>query len=318
MNTEITIKPEQKQHIFTTTEPQLVKNTSFYLKIGFLSLLLFIESFIFAITADNFVKSHKLFSVTAEFSVRTIILMSIVLITLALTVGAWKEWEKYIFIPIPVALAFTIATYTVFPRYALYVGLIGGLLLTYDVYLSSRIKNLLIKFDPRFALRFTTRGLMFIFSTLAGSLVILNAANVDQINVGHKIAEITEEPVKAAVEDQLKKQAENNLMPLFNDPMLSQNLKSLGIDEIYETNNKNITDLNVGPMIETKINQFLQPYKNFFHPIMAVLTFFVFQFYASVAYFIYSIVIDPIFSLAKKTGFIKAGKVKVEQEQLYF
>ena len=70
--------------------------------------------------------------------------------------------------------------------------------------------------------------------------------------------------------------------------------------------------------MENQVNALIEPYKNFVHPIMSLLTFLLFSFYASLAHIIYILTVDILFLLAKKTGFYKVETIQVEQEQLTF
>jgi hypothetical protein len=67
-------------------------------------------------------------------------------------------------------------------------------------------------------------------------------------------------------------------------------------------------------LLTNQINSVVEPYRDLFKPILSIYLFMLFRFIASIAYLIYSVLITPIFHLAKATGFIKIEKVMVEQE----
>ena len=70
--------------------------------------------------------------------------------------------------------------------------------------------------------------------------------------------------------------------------------------------------------MEQEVNNFVGPYKDLVHPIIAVMMFALFQFYAALASILYMITVDGVFWIARKTGFFKSIYEEVKQEILRF
>ena len=138
-------------------------------------------------------------------------------------------------------------------------------------------------------MRFSTRGMLFLFSILGGVLFILSANNINQLDIGKELGRILDQPIREIVREPT----------IGNVPLTS------GI-------------INVKDIAENQLNELIEPYKHFVNPVMAILTFALFQFYASIAYLIYMLTIDWIYELAKKVKFMKVETLEVVQEQLTF
>ena len=283
---EPSIKPRQK-HLNMNTN---TNNIGYYLKTSFLAVAIFIESFVLSNLIMNFVRTKNVFTVDAQFSIKIVLLMLLMAYTFALTMGGWRKWEQYLFIPLPVTLGVFFSMIMVIPTYAVLIALGFLLLLMYDVYKSTRLKSLLVKIDPKMILRFSTKGLLFLFSILGGVLVILGTADIEPVNMGEKIAEFAKEPMENIIRSELPEEAHQQLLG-------NGNLKQ---------------------MTETQINNLIEPYRNMVNPLIAIMTFGLFQLYASIAYILYMLTIDLIYLLMKKTGFFKIEIVSVNQEQLKF
>jgi hypothetical protein len=267
-----------------------VKSATYYIKAGLFSLLIFIESFILAQLIIGFVRNQDIFSVDLRYSAMVVAMMLLITYTFALTIGGWQKWEQYLIIIAPVILAVFLSTFPISPTYAVVITFGFGVLLSFDVYKSTRLKNLLLKPEPKMILRFSTRGLLFLFSVLGGVLVTLNVSAAEPLNIGQKVGEMTSGPIQTMLEGQI--------------PQEAQDLVEGTID--YRE------------VVETQVNALIEPYRNLVNPVIAILTFALFQVYASVAYLIYIITIDGIFWLAKKLKLFTVEKVMVEQEQLKF
>lgn len=222
------------------------------------------------------------FQITTEFSIKVVILMFLAIITCSLTIGAWEKGKQYLLIAVPVALAmfFALLNYNFYNALTISAGALA--LLSYDIYKSDQLKGILVKMDPRFILRFSTTGLLFIFSVLGGVLVIIHSTYYNpSINLGKRLTEISKQPVQQVMQGQY-------------------------IDEkVMET-------------VEHQINDLIEPYKNWLKPLMALIVFGVFQFFSNVAYLIYMLLIGPIFKVAKKSGFLKVETITIEKEVFKF
>lgn len=277
--------------------------TSSIIKISVLTVLIFIESFLLSQLILDFIRRGGIFHFSIEFSIRTVAYMLLSIYTFSLTAGGWDKWKQYVMIPLPVSLAIFITTVIVFPQYAFFVAAGSALLISLDVNKSTQMKKLMVKFDPKMILRFSTKGILFVFSIFGGVLILLNSTQVEPLNVGQEIYKLIQKPVENIISDQI--------FPVVNLAILES--ADLASTPLFEK-----TEESVGVIVENQINKLIEPYKNFIHPIIAVLTFALFQFYASLAYVIYILTIDLIFLISKKTGFFKIEMATVEQEQLKF
>lgn len=266
-----------------------------------LGVATFVESFFLAQFIYGFVLTQNFFALSIDYSLKVIVLMLLTIITFSLTAGIWNKWEQYLIIPLPVALGLLISALGTFPEYAPTIAIVTFLTLSYNVLRSTYIKNLLIKFEPKMILSSTAKGTMLVFSLYAGFLFLLQVKGSDNINLGKEAAGIANQYVTPVVEEQLNQQMEAQ----YGIPGIG-NLIPGGAKE------------SVGSLVETQVNTFLAPYQDFIKPLLFLVTFSIFQFYATIAYLLYLFLVDIIFLIAKKTGFIKVEKVMVEKEILKF
>jgi hypothetical protein len=227
--------------------------------------------------------------------------MLLLLITLSLTVAAWRKWEQYLIITLPVGLGLLISTIDKFPQQAPVISLVVILILAYDILNSSHLKNLLLKIDPKMVLRATTKGAVFVLAVFSGIIFFLQAQKSTEVNWGKKAAEIANQYITPAIENQVNSQIESQ----YGIPGITDLLPGGASDE-------------VGKVVESQVNNFINPYKMFVNPILALLTFTIFQFYGGIAYLLYSLLVDLVFYIAKQTGFFKIEKVPAEKEILTF
>lgn len=301
---------------------KLVLPKATIIKFSILSISLFVEAVVFLNEVIAYINLHDYFSISLEFSIKIVLLMLLTVYTLSLTIGAWSSWWQHLITTTVLVTAIFITLIKYDLTYALIISAISFLLLTYDNLKSYRIKKLLIKFDPMMILRFSTKGVLFIFSVVAGILLILNANGLNGINVGKKIAEVASDPLKSFVQKNVENQISQQLLPLkangidLEDPTIKQTLQQSGI--VYESLDLVARPENVSKdipqIIENQVNNFLEPYKNLFYPVMALLVFGLFQLYASITYWVYMATIKPLFYILIKTKFLKIEKVPAEQE----
>lgn len=305
---------------------------AWYIKTISISLILFVQSFILSNLIFAYVKTQNYFSLDLYYSIKVVLLMLLLLVTFSLTVGVWGKYIQYLVVPLPISLAILLATIKYNYSYSFLAFLVTFMLLALDTYKSHQLATQLIKFDPKTILRFSTKGLLFIFSVLGGVLVIINSSYAKtELNIGKKIAEVAGEPIKNAVYSQLQDTLDKELAPLGVSGLSGLDVKTqdiltqLGIENLVEKD-KPLSDLvntsnlqiDVNSIIEKQVNNLLSPYKQFIHPILAILVFGVFQLYSLIAYFIYMLIIDLVFLLAKKTGLLHQEKIMVEKEVLKF
>ncbi len=268
--------------ILSTTIFDIINIMSKNIKPISLAVLLFIESFLLTQLIISYIKTVDYFKISTGFSIQVIGLMFLTIITCSLTIGAWGKWKQYVLISVPVTLAMFLALLNYNFYNALTISTAALLLLSYDIYKSDQLKGILVKMDPRFILRFSNTGLLFIFSVLGGVLVIIHSTYYDpNINLGKKLVEVSEQPIQ-------------------------QLMKGQNVDKT------------VMVTVEKQINDLVEPYKNWLKPLMGLVVFGIFQFFSNIAYLIYMVAIGPIFKLAKKSGFIKVEKIKIEKENFTF
>lgn len=291
-----------------------------YIKIGILSLLLLLTSYFLTNTILIPIKTHNYFGVSLEYSLKIIALMLVEVYLFSLSVGIWGNWKQYLFVALPPMLGITLVTIQINIFYGTITSAILFALLCVDIARSNDLKNTLIIFKPIYVLSLSTSGLLFIFSIIGGVMVILSSPDLPKINVGKSLATVIEPQVKKMVSNELQKQTQNE-MSLFNvgvvDPAIKEILDQAQTQTPVLAQNY-VDNINFSSLIENQINNFVTPYKDFLHPILAVLMFLLFQFYASITRVIFAISIEPLFKLAKKLKFLHIEKVTVEKEVLKF
>jgi hypothetical protein len=260
------------------------------LKSIIVGFLIFVVTITLSHSIYDFVASQSLFSITWQFSAKVIFLMVLSAYAFALSIGGWNNNEQYILVPVPFGLGVFFTLVLISPTHALLASLVLGTILAYDVHKSSQAKKLLIRFDPKMILRFTARGALFLFTILAALMVYVSSDGTPEINFGQKAAEFVEKPFKQILHRQV---------PSYALPVI--------------TGNVNIKDIT-----EKEVNRVIEPYENFMHHILALLTFLVFHFYAMTAYYIYILTVDLVFWLARKLGLFRVETVMVEQEIIRF
>jgi len=284
-----------------------------------LSLVLGIESYLVGTILKDLVQNQNYFSFSLNFTLKIVILLVLTLYTLALSVGTSDKWVYGAVFGAGIFLGvfFNLITYDTF--YALLVALGSFLIILFGSHRSLKYKDNLVKVIPKLFLRFSARGILLIFGILAATIFLLESSGAsNQINIGKMIAEITEKPVLDIVETQIPEiQAPLETYGIDeSDPQVKSILESVGVSSLLSQNLFSPESINISGIIESAVNRFIEPYKRLFSPIMAVLIFAIFQFYAAIAYYVYFLTVNPIFSLLKRIGLIKTEKIQVEKEQL--
>ncbi|MBU1133249.1 hypothetical protein KKG08_03185 [Patescibacteria group bacterium] len=265
------------------------------------SLILAIESFIVVSLIKNFIQTQNYFSVSWDFAIKLILILVFTMYTLALTTVTANKWTQNLWTAAGISLGIIIllATYDMF--YATIVGLGSFAISVLSSQRSLKLSNNMIKTAPRHTLRYSVRGVLLAFSICAATIFLLESSGVSSVNIGQKIAEVAEEPVKGIVESQIPKEI----------PQLPVPIEGFDISSLISPDN-----IDVKGIIESQVNRFLEPYKRLFSPVMALLIFLIIHFYGTIAYYIYFLTVEMIFSLLKKIGLLKVEKIQVEKEQL--
>ena len=295
-----------------------MKSAGYYVKLGVLMLALFSETFFLTTLINGFVSKGDFFNISVPFSLQVVGIMTLIILTFALTIGAWDVWYFNIMTPLAIAAGIMVPLLSTSTTYALIIGGVAFILMAAESYRSYRIKRLLIKFEALLVLRFAVRGILLVFSILAGLIIILNASNVKEIDFGQLIAEVAEKPIKSTVNSQLQQTIERQtLYSGYSPEEVQKLLDEYGIEA--GTGTETITnDLDIKSMIQTQVNDLIAPYKELVRPLFAILVFGLFQLYAAVSYAIYSLLVGLIIAIAKKTGLLKIVTETVEKQDLQF
>ena len=257
------------------------------------------------------------------------ILLWLLTTTHALIAGAWDKWEQYLLGPVPISLGIFIATYSLNSAYAVVLLFLVLLFMSYEVTLASQLKKQLLVFNPRLVLKFVSKGTVLAFSFTAAILVIISAGKQPDINIGNTIGEFVDRYLSNHINAQINDQVQQGLsgeqlerLAAFGlDPSLLNNPKVIEGDPseiLRNLQNRGAPEFSLQNVVATEVNKIIEPYKKFLNPLMAVMVFGLVQFLGTIAYLFYSLLIDLIFSIAKKIGFFKTETIPAEKQILHF
>ncbi len=267
-----------------------MKSTAYYIKTYILLMLLFGESLFLTHTLLEYVKTQKYFAPPLDLAIKIGLLLLLLLYTQALTIGAWYKKEQYLIVPIPIALGIAIVMFPINYVYAQIALVVSFLLLLSYMVKATYIMELLTKFKPRLILRVPSKGILFVFSLAAAILTVINP--IDQtFDPAKKLSEIVNNQVMRYVEK------DATLGPLMNFGMLN---------------------LNIANEVENQINQFIEPYRGLFVPLIALVVFALIRSIGFVVNLIYSLTIGGLFLIVKKTGFFRIETEQITRERLKF
>ena len=295
-----------------------MKYAWYYVKLGVLMLVLFSETFFLTTIINGFVSQGDFFNINIPFSLQVVGLMTLIILTFALTVGAWDVWYFNIMTPLAIAAGIMVPLLSTSTTYALIAAGVAFIIMAAESFRSYKIKALLIKFDALLVLRFAVKGILLVFSILAGLIIILGASNVKEIDFGKLIAEVAEKPIKSTVNSQMQQTIERQtIYSGYSAEEVQKLLDEYGIGA--ETGADTLTkDLDIKSMIQTQVNDLIAPYKELVRPLIAILVFGLFQLYATVSYAIYSLFVGLFIIIAKKTGLLNTITTTVEKQDLRF
>jgi ABC-type multidrug transport system fused ATPase/permease subunit len=303
-----------------------MKSPQFIVKAVVLSGLLFIESLLMSFKLVSYVQSQRFFNPPLETLIILGALMVAMLYTYSLTVGGWNKWEQYVTVPLPLALGVFFAILTVNPAYAAIFFILGYILLCYEVYLSTKFRKLFIKFQPTLILKLSSKGILFTFALVGSALVVISSGKAElKLDFGDRLNDTVNEYFQGVIEPQIATQTGLDAKEV--NQIYSEELLNLGIDPADYQSAGIGTDVSAGglgsslslqSMVTSKVNELLEPYKQFMKPLMALLVFGVVQAVGIIAYWIFSVTVGGVFWLAKKMGFLKSQYVAAQQEILTF
>jgi len=311
----------------------LVKDRASLIKKIFLYFS-FAVSFILVLrTVSEFVQRQEYFSISTPFSTSLIGYLLLSICILAVISQTLQKTQEIIF----PSLIIYIFSFIFLSNYKFKEALIGSsvvfLIFLYGIRRTFFLKDNLTKLKVRHSARNTVNSFLFVVNVLAAFSVFLVSEHVSSINVGQRVADITEKPIKEAVLKEYEGNTENiNIAEMQNykesDSQLLTVLKSLGItgtlfeepkpnDEKTQEGLGNISN-SIKNSIAKKVNDIVEPYRRFFSPTLALLVFGIFQIYSWITYILYSQLINLIFLILRKTHFVKVEKVPAEKETLSF
>ena len=300
-----------------------VRSPAYIAKVVTIAILMFVLTYILSAFILDFVIKGDYFAFDLRFTFWMIGLMVLVAWTFSVSVGAWDKGLQYLIIPIPAGIAVFLILSMQNIAYALATSLLIIAMLIYDIWKSTKISKLLIKFEPAIVLKFSTNGLLLLFAILAGVMVMAHTGKTQDFNIGKQMADLVGETIDAAIQTQIQNTLQGAPQGYLEniDPTMANMLTQFGLpanlsDPVY-TDPQNL-GIDTKEIVETQVNTIIEPYKNFIKPIMAILLFALLRFYAYFAYLIFSVTVNGVYWIAKRTGFLKTEMVPVQKEILKF
>jgi hypothetical protein len=300
-----------------------VHTPAYYIKTVTIVVLTFFQTYFLSWLILDYVSKGNFFTFDTAFALLVIFLMVLIAWTFSISVGAWGNGMQYLVVPVPTGMAMFMVLAPQNVTYALITAAVVVAMLMYDVWKSTKLSELLIKFEPTIILKFSTNGLLFLFSVLAGVMVMVNTGKAHELNLGKQTADLVGNTLNTAIQSQIKNTLQGAPQGYLNqvDPSVVSMLEQFGLptdlsDPAY-TDPQNL-GIDTKEIVESQVNALIEPYKDFIKPIMALLLFGIFQFYAYIAYLIFSLTVNGIYWIAKKVSFLKTETIQVDKEILKF
>lgn len=302
-----------------------MKSKAFWIKSTILSLALIVESYFLTDLLIKYVESEMFFIPPWDLLTVISALMLLVLYTYSLTIGGWDKWEQYVLVPLPISIGIFFSILQKNAGYAALIALMAFLLLAYDTFFASNIKKELIYFKPRLILKFSTKGIIFMFSLLAGGLVFLHTAEkTEMINLGEKLGEITQEQYEKIVQPKINEQAQMVLekelegkgLPV--SPEMFSMLGGLSGDSSTLIGGLPTINLDLRDTIEKEFNALMEPYKRFVPSLIALLVFALIRFVGGFVNLIFAYTVSFVFWFFRSVGFLHLTHVQVLKEEISF
>lgn len=304
------------------------KYTSFfYIKLGLVTSFLFFESFLLTTEIYKFVISGDFFSTNFSQFFSIVALMSALVLTIPLSIGAWNKSTEYLAVPIPLALGNLLALININPTYLLLIIIAMFLLFVGFLIPAVSTKDSLIKFNVYLIFSRTIKGVLFTYAILGGSLLFMSSKKGEDFNLVERIGHVISDQVYKFIEPTI----DNNIVTsTISDIVSKLNLNNeVEInEEVNVQNNSNDKFINnlalefktpdPKPLIQESITKALLPYNSFILPIVSVLVFGLLQFLGTIASFVFAVLEKPIFYFAKRTNFLVVNHIQVEQEQISY
>lgn len=254
-----------------------------------ISTLLFIESLITTSIMWNYVKNLDTPTITIGLVLKLGFMLLLLTYTYALTIGAWDKWLQYVIIPLPLSLGIFLVIATINVLYAFLIFILIYMTLSYEVYFATRMKDMLIKFDPRLVLRFSIKGMLFTYA-LIGAVLILMGPRIE-FDLGESLSNLVHEEAEGVMEN---------------------------IETYKYAKDAGLIELDTKGIIKNSVNDLVSPYAQFIAPILAILTIASVSTLDWFVYVVFSATIDILFMFAKRLKFIHYEYKDVKQEILRF
>lgn len=277
------------------------------------------ESMLLTFEILRYVRTGDYFSYNPTSFANICILMLFILYTYALTIGGWKKWEQYMLVPLPIATGIFMVMVNVNFTYAILIAIISFLLISYDVTIVTNIKNNMIKFNPVVVLRYSTKGILFVFSVLSFVLVVLNSAGNQNIDISGKIAEVANKQFKNYFESKMKQQQLSlDMLQNLTGTNLPIDLSQIQLPESSESATIPGINLDLEDTVRTEVDNIIAPYRHFIPSIIALIVYALVRFLGVLANLIFDLTAWFIFAGARKLNFIHNNFVQVKKEEISF
>jgi len=279
---------------------------TYYIKHLTLAMIMLFSSVLMFGSIVEMVRAQNYLTLGTGVYLQIITFMFITIVTASLTLGGWHKWVQYFVIPLPFCAGMFLNIYPFNLDAAALITLIAYFVIAEGIYLSYRMKNLLIKEEPKLVLKSTTRALLFVVAITAGIITIVNLlqpANQDKMytKVDSFIGNIYDTAIKQIMQSD----------PTINEGLMA--IQSAGV-------NVNSADADV--LIKEKLlDQFhtmIEPYKGVFPVVAGLLVWSVVQLMAWLTSLVYSLTIGFIFKFAVRFGLFKVTTIEIKKEILSF
>ncbi len=272
----------------------MMKDTVYFGKTLALIALLTVESTILTKKLFEYVVAHDYFTPRIDIAITITLLLLLICYTYTLTVGAWGKWEQFFVVPFPISLGMFLGLFWFNSTYAILLAVTSYIIVSYEVFIATHMSKMLIYFEPRTILRFSTRGILVSYALLAAVLVFLQSVDA---------------PTKF------------NISSLVNDVVQTQmQVSTLPRNEALSVINNNLVafDLDLQETVKREVDRVVEPYRHFIPPLIAVLVFAIVRFFGGIAHGIFNLTVPGVFWMAKKTGLFHVRYIDVKKEVLTF
>lgn len=266
------------------------KSSSFKIKSVAVFVLLFIESILLSISLINYAILGE-YIPQVHVILKIALLMLIISYTNALTVGAWGGWEQYFITPVAISGGIFLSVAMINPIHARNIVPFCLLLLFFYNMRTLYHKSIFIRFVPRIAFGTVTRGILFVFSLMCASIIFISTDDLQTIKLQNTI--------QKTISSQVEKLVKTNISTsnIIDSTALESEIKA---------------------QIQKQVIRTIEPYEEAITPLIALLVFSLVQAVGTLVSIIFSISIKWVYSLARKTKFLKQEYRTVQQEHLVF